>query len=104
MEKLFLSVLITVGLVLPTYGSFVKAEEKKELSRGQKMFLRYVVPRNTIGQRARNVGKSTAAGAAMGGSSGAQGAIVGAVGGALQGTAEEAVKDVKWIFTGKNEE
>lgn len=79
-------------------------ETEKELSQGQQMLIRTIVPRNTIGERVKNVGESTAAGAIIGAGGGLQGAAEGAVGGALQGTAEEAIKDVKYIATGKNEE
>jgi hypothetical protein len=68
------------------------------------MLIRTIVPRNTIGERVKNVGKSVAVDAAQGAAvGGKEGAAVGAVGGALKGTAEEVRKDVKWIFTGKKE-
>jgi|GEM_PF-6845554 hypothetical protein len=77
---------------------------KHNLSKGQEMLIRTIVPRNTIGERVKNVGKSVAVDAAQGAAvGGKEGAAVGAVGGALKGTAEEVRKDVKWIFTGKKE-
>ncbi len=75
-----------------------------ELSKGQEMLIRTIVPRNTIGERVKNVGKSAAAGAAVGVAGGKEGVAVGAAGGVLRGTAEEVRKDVKWIFTGEKED
>ena len=97
MKKLCVSALIAMGFVLSTHSSFVKAEETQEKSwynRAGEKYIKYVGSsfRKTPGQRAEDLGKSAATGAATG-----------AIGGVLQGAGEELIDNVKWTLSDENE-
>lgn len=109
MKKLCVSALIAMGFVLSTHSSFVKAEETQEKSwynRAGEKYIKYVGSsfRKTPGQRAEDLGKSAATGAATGAiGGGVPGAATGAIGGVLQGAGEELIDNVKWTLSDENE-